>query len=186
MYRAMSSSAASSPLGTQRYKSILGVGTEVSLKHQSGSTLGLVLKSAPGSLWVVHWYDLGKTSTTKYNQLLVVTGPTRDSLIQVGLLLKALGDKPIDFPSDTELRQYFKSVESNIGELGSRKMPACPSSKKKSPVVVSPPVVHRSTMSSRKPPSRSQSVPVRPNVQSPPSVPKKKVANSESSETRGK
>ena len=182
----MSSSAASSPLGTQRYKSILGVGTEVSLKHQSGSTLGLVLKSAPGSLWVVHWYDLGKTSTTKYNQLLVVTGPTRDSLIQVGLLLKALGDKPIDFPSDTELRQYFKSVESNIGELGSRKMPACPSSpKKKSPVVVSPPVAHRSTMSSRKLPSHSQVAPVRPNVQSP-SVSKKKVADSESSETHGK
>ena len=77
--------------------------------------LGLVLKSVPGSLWVVHWYDLGKTSATKYNQLLIVSNPTQDSLVQAGLFLKALDDKPVDFPSDVELHQYFKTIESNIG-----------------------------------------------------------------------
>ena len=180
----MSSSATSSPLGTQRFKRLLGIGTEVCLK-QSGSVLGLVLKSVPGSLWVVYWYDLGKTSVTKYNQLLIVSDPTQDSLVQAGLLLKALGDKPVDFPSDVELRQYFNKIESNIGKLGGKKMPARPSSKKKPPVVVSPPDVRRSTMSPRKLPSHSQSPPERPVLQSP-SVSKKKVGGSDSPQTQGK
>ena len=102
----------SSPPGTQ-VRGYLGVGAEVSVKCRRDSPLsslfGLVMQSSPGSCWVVYWYDLDKTSCSSYNQLVVVSNASQETILQVGKLSKVL-EKPVAFSTDKELKDYVTEV----------------------------------------------------------------------------
>ena len=147
----------SSPPVTQADAGFLGVGAEVSLRGFD-KVVGLVLRSAPGSSWVVYWYDVQKTSCSKFNQLVVESSPSQGCLAEVSVLSKILGSRSVDFANYTSLRSYLGKVKTSLTGLaptGASKMPAVPSSRrkpsktvgKKTPVV-SPPSVRRAKTTS--------------------------------------
>ena len=115
-YRSMSFSSISD-LGTQPNRGCLGIGAVVTPKGADG-IVGLILKSAADRSWVVHWYELQKTSCSKFNQLVVKRNPSRESLVEVGTLLsRKILQKPMDFSTDVQLKEYVQKVRPNLKRL---------------------------------------------------------------------
>ena len=91
----------------------LGVGAEVRMKEKHvsfvGDTplLGLVMKSAPNQSWIVYWFDLDKTSCSRSKGLIVVSNPSQDAIVRVGMMSSVL-EREVDFSTDILLKQYLE------------------------------------------------------------------------------
>ena len=94
------------------------------VRQSRESMTGVVVSSAPEKSWVVFWFEIEKTSRST-GRLTVLSNPSKTSLEQVKSL--SLQDKPIDFSSDSKLRDYMDRRQ-NLSDLAASggKIPAKP------------------------------------------------------------